>query len=53
MPASAGAQGPGEITTPVGPAAMIWDAVTSSFLTTSTRAPAVPRRWARFQVKES
>ena len=53
MPASAGAQGPGEITTPAGAAATTCAAVTSSLRTTSTRAPAVSRRCARFQVNES
>src|SRR6185437_7542002 len=36
MPASAGAQGPGEITTPAGLASMTCAAVTSSLRTTST-----------------
>ncbi len=53
MPASAGAHGPGEITTPAGAAAITSSGVTSSLRTTSTRAPAPSSRWARFQVNES
>ena len=53
IPASAGAQGPGEITTPAGAAPATWAAVTSSLRTTSTRQPALSSRWARFQVNES
>ena len=53
MPASAGAHGPGEMTTPAGPPSMTAAAVTSSLRMTSTRAPAVSSRWARFPVNES
>ena len=53
MPASAGAHGPGEITTPAGAAAATSAAVTSSLRTTSTCAPLVDKRCARFQVNES
>ena len=38
IPASAGAHGPGEITTPAGAAPATWAAVTSSLRTTSTQA---------------
>ena len=47
IPASAGAQGPGEITTPAAPARATSAAETSSLRTTSTWPPAASIRCAR------